>query len=442
VIDLVLDKRFVLTQAEAVLAQLQKAPEEVAFAKDTGPGVQKVKTQLAAALVEESPAGTEAVDEREAYIPANAVLSVLQTVIEERLTKKHPKVLRPAPGFTDAGGPVATSVIAEDDFDPTDVHWVTAIAKALANRLRQRKHGFVWSDPPPAVEIADDALIVLVGDWGAGNAGARAVGTQIRTELQKAGDREVHLIHLGDVYYSGERWEARQRFLDPWPIQPGDPGRWHSWALNGNHDMYSGGHGYFEVILADDRFRLQRTPDGRGISCFRLYNDHWQFLALDSAWDAHLIMHQGRDGFISAKQAEWVRACLEPPQDRRTVLLTHHQLKSRHHHVSGNLGTRLGAVLADPGLDAWIWGHEHLCMKFAPLAQLSYALCAGHGALPHAVGGGNPEPGGWEYDVGHQDGDGHMWRLCGYVVLDLDGKQNTVRHVDQRGDTHHSPEIV
>ncbi len=135
-------------------------------------------------------------------------------------------------------------------------------------------------------------------------------------------------------------------------------------------------------------------------------------------------------------------ACTEPPQGRRTVLLTHHQLKSRHHHVGGNLATRLGAVLADPGVDAWIWGHEHLCMKFAPRAQLRYALCAGHGALPQAVGGGNAEPGGWEYDAGHQDGNRHTWRLCGYVVLDLDGKQNTVRYVDERGNTHHSPDVV
>ena len=31
-----------------------------------------------------------------------------------------------------------------------------------------------------------------------------------------------------------------------------------SWALNGNHDMYSGGWGYFDHLLADERFSRQR----------------------------------------------------------------------------------------------------------------------------------------------------------------------------------------
>jgi hypothetical protein len=437
VIDLVLDKSFVLTQATAVLEQLQKAPEEVALDEEETAGAEEVKAQLAAAIAEESPVDVEDVSDREAYIPANAVLSVLQTVIEEHLEKDHATLLAPAPPVTKGPGPTATTVIAKDDFDPTDVNWVTALAKALVNRIRHGKHGFVWTDPPPAMAIADDALIVLVGDWGANNSSAQAVGTAIRGELKRAGQRQVHVIHLGDVYYSGERWEAHQRFLDPWPVYPGDPlDRWHSWALNGNHDMYSGGFGYFEEILGDPRFAGQRTPDGRGISCFRLYNDHWQFLALDTAWDAHLITHQGRSGFINDDQARWVQACAAPPQTRRTVLLSHHQLRSTHHpRLGGNLTQKLGPVLANPGLDGWFWGHEHICMKFAARAQLRYAACCGHGALPYPVGGDAPEPGGWEYDQGTR------WRLCGYAVLSLAGKRIDVHYVDQAGHTHHPEQL-
>ena len=62
-----------------------------------------------------------------------------------------------------------------------------------------------------------------------------------------------HTIHLGDIYYAGAENEVRNKFLALWPAgtSPSAP----SFALNGNHEMYSGGVGYFQIALTDSRFK-------------------------------------------------------------------------------------------------------------------------------------------------------------------------------------------
>ena len=62
--------------------------------------------------------------------------------------------------------------------------------------------------------------------------------------IEATGTYEL-LLHLGDIYYSGTEKEAQQRFIDAWPETAGKMSR----ALNGNHEMYSGGFGYFDKIL-------------------------------------------------------------------------------------------------------------------------------------------------------------------------------------------------
>lgn len=435
-IDRVLEKEFVLARAEAVLDHLRDTSVAKELAVSEGeagaeaPTLDEVRSAIAEAVRQERlvEAGVEA--EQEPFIPTNAALSVLQTVIEERLREEYPDMLRAAPEPADAGGAAATESFIGPAGLLDDAKLLASIAKAVAQRLMRKRHGFVRADPPPSFQLDDDARIVLVGDWGMGNTPARAVSKLIEAELAGAGNRQTHVIHLGDVYYSGDKTEAQRHFLDPWPVKPGDAKRC-SWCLNGNHDMYSGGHGYFETILRDDRFRHQRTADGRGISYFRLHNEHWQFLGLDTAWDQHLLTHHGRHGFLQDPQADWVLSCVRAAKGR-TVLLTHHQFLSEHHTIEGNLKSKLRPVLQGAGgIDAWFWGHEHICMRFPGRADVRYAACTGHGSIPHRTGGAWSGPGGWEYD------DGNRWRWCGYAVLDLQGARIGVRYVDQQGNEHH-----
>src|SRR4029077_11258972 len=102
--------------------------------------------------------------------------------------------------------------------------------------------------------LSDSAKIFLVGDFGNGLYGAPKIA---QTIASSSTNYDV-LLHLGDIYYSGQPDEVQHRFLDIWPIQKGKISR----TLNGNHDMYSGGFGYFDLALptlqqASSYFALQ-----------------------------------------------------------------------------------------------------------------------------------------------------------------------------------------
>ncbi len=106
----------------------------------------------------------------------------------------------------------------------------------------------------------------MVGDWGSGLPHARKVSDQMRSyTLQGLADgRDTNVVHLGDVYYAGFPSEYVDRFLQWWPVRPAEAGDIRSWSMNGNHDMYSGGDGYFDTLLADPRFAGTRARVGSG----------------------------------------------------------------------------------------------------------------------------------------------------------------------------------
>src|SRR5205814_9785959 len=120
---------------------------------------------------------------------------------------------------------------------------------------------------------------------------------------------EQHVVHLGDVYYSGWSWEVDQRFLKYWPVKNDEADSISSWSLNGNHDMYSGGYGYFDRVLGDPRFQRQQ-----GASYFRLFNDNWQLLGLDTAY---------KENVLEKPQTEWVRQQVTGT-NCKSMLLTNH----------------------------------------------------------------------------------------------------------------------
>lgn len=432
-INRVLERDFVLENAEAVRAELARLAAEEG-APDDG-RAEYARGELGKSLEGEESAGEE--EPGKAWVPRDGALSLLQTVMEEQIRERHGERLVDGP----ADWFVATRDVAHDDledpddFTKQDLGWVTNTARALATRLWRGRHPFVSAELPPEAPLAADARVILISDWATGGSAAREVADLARTELESAGDREAHVIHLGDVYYAGEEWEVQERFLDHWPVELGEEGRYRSWAVMGNHDMYAGGHGFYECMLLDPRFAGQRTEDGQGISYFALSNRHWQILGIDTAWDDHLVPHLGHHGFLKDPQDRWiadrVRAARET--DQRTMLLSHHQFYTTHadrddqgpaKRAKGNLPEKLQPAFDAGGIDAWFWGHEHRCQTFAPRPEVRYSACVGHGAMPEAVGGGEAEPGGWEFDEG-----GAEWRWCGLAVLDFKEEAVQVKYV-------------
>lgn len=213
-------------------------------------------------------------------------------------------------------------------------------------------------DPEP---IKDDLRIALLSDWGTGLYGAPRIANDISVRCRSF---DV-IMHLGDVYYAGAEKEMVQRFLDVWPKCAGVTSR----ALNGNHEMYSGGKSYFETVL---------PSFGQKSSYFAWQNNDWLFLALDTACT---------DFDLDDAQVAWLDRLIRQAGDRRVMLFSHHQLYSQLDDQGENLALRLGSLLHDKAIDFWYWGHEHRCVLYDPHpATKLVARCIGHGGMPQQRG--------------------------------------------------------
>ena len=146
-----------------------------------------------------------------------------------------------------------------------------------------------------AAVLPSTASVALLGDWGAGLYGAPACAHSI---VREGGYHA--LVHLGDVYYSGTKREVRKHFLDPSPRVPNAINR----ACNSNHEMYSGGEGYFGETLPD----FQQPS-----STFLIENDHWVLGGLDTAYLAH---------DLDDDQVEWLDRVVNRLEGRRLVLFS------------------------------------------------------------------------------------------------------------------------
>jgi Calcineurin-like phosphoesterase len=333
-------------------------------------------------------------------------------------------------------------------FGPCDPRWIRVRLEELLSRQR---HPFV-SPPPTPTEIGDVAEIVLVGDWATALPQAINVSNAIRAHLVKNPDVERHVIHLGDTYYCGLREEYENRFLPHWPVDLGSPVS--SWSLNGNHDMYTGGHGYFDTLLADSRF-----ADQRGSSNFILRNDYWQLIGIDSAFQAP------DDPSLSNDQQAWLgQAVNEGPraESRQTILLSHHQAFTAFGdtNVSGKLAADVSTALDGRRVAAWFWGHEHRATVYATDISAQgydrvarYTATLGHGGVPQLVStDGRPattvdesllaaERGGWEFD-GTYTVDEDTWSFGGYAVLYLNRQRAELTFFDETGQLRHGPTAV
>ena len=274
----------------------------------------------------------------------------------------------------------------------------------------------------------DRARLILAGDWGSGLPRAQRVATAMRAEMEQ-GQREgvdTHVIHLGDVYYSGWEYEYENRFLKHWPVRPAEADRIGSWSLNGNHDMYSGGYAYYGTLLGDARFARQA-----GSSFFQIENAHWRIFGLDTAWD---------ENGLKDPQAAWIRHGMAG-DPRKTIFLSHHQLCSAYEDtpaVGSVLREKLGNILTGEGIAAAFWGHEHRCVLYDAMAGVRYPRLIGHGGIPtymtHDARASLPASVTFE-DRRFIENGFERWAYFGFSVLDFEHSRINVRYVDETGET-------
>jgi 3',5'-cyclic AMP phosphodiesterase CpdA len=283
----------------------------------------------------------------------------------------------------------------------------------------------------------NDANIAIVGDWGTGQDGARAV-------LQKIAARKPDVvIHLGDVYYSGAEHEFQQYFYPiwrdafglpdvPWGGKPADLSAMPStFTLAGNHDMYAGGGPYYTVL----------DMIGQPASYFCLRNDKWQFIALDTGLhDADPTAAGSNVTFLESTEVDWLKHQMATAGGRKTVLLSHHQLYTAFQGEKmggGFTNTKLLDQTSDilPQVTAWLWGHEHNLVVFKKFQNV-LGRCIGHGAFPvgkDELGATNPDI-KLENVALELDKTGGLFQH-GYVMLQLTGDSAAATYIQFDSET-------
>ncbi len=286
-----------------------------------------------------------------------------------------------------------------------DPHYALDGIKAKFGALFQKRRRF--NDKPAKIATTNKPLtLFLFGDWGTGLPLAAAVTEQIRKQLVEKmdGSTQPHVIHLGDVYYVGEKQEYIDRMLPFWPVRPAERDAIGSWSLNGNHDMYSGGHAYFDTLLRQKGLiRWHGDDKGEPSSFFLIENDDWQVFGLDTSWNIPSLGsaiigeptmkdYGGQNGFLTDSQVRWMAR--QRNTAKGCIMLTHHQPASsrstedQHADQAVKLLKEAGLY---SGIDAWIWGHEHRCVVYKPKAGRTtkrlkdapeFCACLGHAGVP------------------------------------------------------------
>jgi len=266
-------------------------------------------------------------------------------------------------------------MIGLDKYDATDPRWILSALNMIVKDKVPFRPPLGPTDAQ--MQLPDrDISIAIAGDWGTGLDSSNQIA-----KCMSAKNPDI-TIHLGDIYYSGTEKEVFEKFIKHFPR-----GRMASFTLNANHDMYSGGGGYFNVALKDPDFAFQKQK-----SFFSLYNRAWQVIGLDTAYEAAKAdLYQ--KGVLGNAQLGWFQAQLQQAKaaGRRVTILTHHNPVSiRGGSQDKEMMRQLfdAATMADSMFEYWIWGHEHGVAVFEPFAWNGATVngrCIGHGGIPYGV---------------------------------------------------------
>lgn len=306
------------------------------------------------------------------------------------------------------------SVLATEQFATFDQNWFIAflnLAQTVSYNAWYNGGIFPTSPAPPVINLQgaqpDTVNIAVLGDWGSGSSTARQLMTQI------TGLNPDYILHVGDVYYAGtpqttdpngsiyfSPGEEMANLNNLWPSAY--PGK--SFTLNSNHEMYSGGNGFFSDALG-----LSSSPNGSGVfsaqkgsTCFVLQFGGWSLLGLDSAFMSPLTsaLMTGSIGGVYGTQGQWIQGLVKNNtiSPDNTIVFTHHNGFADDTTSASPLWAEInGALGADPY--AWYWGHVHNGIVYnAPitipsvpgqpgLTTNTWARCLGHAALPYGLSG-------------------------------------------------------
>jgi len=280
--------------------------------------------------------------------------------------------------------------------------WIPQVAKYWFHK----KHSFrdyTTGEKGTGIYPMDDRVkLSIAGDWGTGTDEARIVAAAI--EKSEAD----FTIHLGDVYYVGDSNEVRENFLGE-KTSPYAPVKWPmgakgGFALNGNHEMYADGNGYWRMVVPRMGLKERGSEWGAGqwASFFCLENKHWRIIGLDTGynstrfdWGKAPLLQRSKwlrkttwfkpTCTIPEPLLEWLKSAVNPDGDKRgLILMSHHGPHSGFEGWYQIPSKQLAKLIHRPVI--WFWGHEHrlaIYDKFSVQDGVdAHGRCVGHGGMP------------------------------------------------------------
>lgn len=297
----------------------------------------------------------------------------------------------------------------------------------------------------------DITTVALLSDWASYSKESQLIA-------QQAGIQD-YSIHLGDTYYVGNDQEIAENFNTDlggtWPY-----GRLGSFAMLGNHEMYSSGKSYFTQLLPymgayttnnDLPSQVQQA------SFFCLENEYWRIIGLDTGYNSLtgiLGLSPNQNLSLTPEQKVWLQNTVNLNNDKRGIIvLSHHQCFSAFEREFPNPAKYISSLMV-PGRDIiWLWGHEHWFSVYGPNklenGSTIFARCIGNSGMPvelYNTDGGIRKPKENDpsnssncnliiYDQREReiiDGKIHLGHN-GYVILTLHASELIVTYFDDNG---------
>ncbi|HTB96837.1 MAG TPA: metallophosphoesterase [Terracidiphilus sp.] len=319
--------------------------------------------------------------------------------------------------------------IHQDETGKRQPAWAAIVSELLRLKAFDDRAPYPPGIPEPVI-LPEQFEMVLLADWGGDNDAAKRIAAVVRKQ------NPDFAIHLGDIYYGGTQHEC-ERFLAMWPMRvnmsdptsPIQPNG--SFALNGNHEMYSGGEYFFSTVLPAFQ---QKQP------FFSLENETWRVIGLDTAYSGGRLKPQSPADPLTT-QWNWLADTLRKSK-KATIFLTHHQPVSAHHDEwieSQPLRDDIDALLQLDGIgnDAifgWFFGHEHRCVLYKDSLIQFNARLIGNGCIPHEVQKEKASDSGCteaDYFNRKETAPGSDTAVSSFVKLSFSGQQLKVEYVDE-----------
>jgi predicted phosphohydrolase len=253
-------------------------------------------------------------------------------------------------------------IVGTGKYEVLDIGWSEAIITFLKNALESAD----FKDNPPIIQIEDDVVINIFGDFGTGDWEQSKVASTISQAIKNL--NPSYSIHLGDVYYSGTSAESSSYLVSLWPTAAKG-----NFTLNSNHEMYDGARGYFNTTLTNKIFEQQKQN-----SYFALENRNWIIVGLDSAYfsDKKNLHMKGR---INESQISFLREVAN--KNKKVIVLTHHNPIDNSGNNSEPILDQVYGALGS-SLKYWYFGHTHCGAIYNDINNINFRL-SGHSAVPY-----------------------------------------------------------